>query len=1579
MSVAVRHDATAPRRVLGITAATVLCWVAGSCFAVASPPARVHPLAGIPAGLDASAWERAADRAAWEWLTTSPVTLRPMPAAPRHLRYGFAVGRQPSEPVASFALALPPGEITTASLDTAFTIDAEERATPLPQSGDSATSPAGFDLKVEPLGYIRTCPVVRVTVALRSNAAPGRLLSGGEITLAAAAWPVDSAGAGPNGNGQTRFGNDGESTGPMRDGLRLLVANPAQLDAIAALTPAAGCPSADPRLAPPAWSPPVTTGTAYPAAVAVRVPITTGGLVAVSAAELTGAGMAPAAVRPDRLRVLVDGVEKPCMAVKGPVDMGTTGTAAKVSGQASGWASGWDTGSMLDGPTPLAPADRIVFFARASESPFSTVNMHWIVSDPNTAVPPLRFPPFAAPIRPDPSDGITTWVMAAATVEEDNSPVLVQTDQFLTILGYRWAWWTWTGRSGTGGTVPAPRPWSDAGRADFDLPGLADQASANTTATVAFEFYFASRPPGARPVRLAWSVNGTTGTVLDIRDEAAAMVTAAIAPGVLKGTSNTFVLVPLADDGTTLPESARAGGDHPGGVRPELAFDKATVTYPRALRAAAGGLRFRSSNSHDDHASSATATRTRDRRYAILQAESMSRPLALDVTAGNDPRAIIPVVGPDGALGFRARESAARDYEIHDVDRLPSPALSPAPADRPDLRSTSNCADLLIVAHQDFLADLAPFAAARRAGGHGVALIDVRDVYDQFAAGQETPWAIRRLVRHAATAWRPAAGGPSASALLLVGDCTSAYRDEFRNGVGNLVPTFVDPAAPRDNRPASDSWFGCVSGPDPLGDVAVGRISVRTPDELRTILAKIAVRESGETTGPWRRTVGIVADHSDFEEAADRVTRDSIAPWLDLRRIDMAAEPWVDNYYFPPEIAAAKKSKVSPAATAKVRDLFNGGAALVAYFGHGSPNIWSNERLWFGGGSENSDNLMLRNGPRLPIVLNYSCNTGAIDYPKDKWTTCISEDMMRQPAGGAVACIVPTGTGVTGQHERLATHLHRALTDGRTGTLGMATQLAHWRYLLEGNPPDLAKMYVLLGDPTMALDRAPGGLGDGGAGLLSANARVSGATGRMNVRMEPRAPGFRLTATWTGPRPARGVTIRLSGAPAGVAAGVRPSEFEPIAAGDFLPGESRVLDWNIPPETTAALWLLDAASTAADGVPLETGLSPDDPMPLAAVIPVVKASAARGSSGAPRRLAADPRTLATRWTRSGGSGPWQAVVTARAYNLTGDAVGDGLATLAEVGEAGPALLVAPGVSETTSPIPSARAGGWASIELRRDFDAPSTSSVRFGLWIDERLATMDPDMSLDLGAASLPDLRIAPEGIVVSDRSPTEGETVFFDATVENVGGSVAEDVRLSGRDLGTTAPGGGPAGAPVAPMESRISRIAPLTRLAPGTSTTMRLRWDPARESGPRRVAIEVTGRDGIDRDPSDNVRTIDLRVRTKAALARGPAYGVKPTDDDRRLGQLRFRTAVFNKGETDAQGVRVAFFSPTPTDPRGYLGETILESVPAKSRRDAFFAYRPRPADRNRLFSAASEVALKGSLQRAPLDPAAREGAGK
>jgi len=149
--------------------------------------------------------------------------------------------------------------------------------------------------------------------------------------------------------------------------------------------------------------------------------------------------------------------------------------------------------------------------------------------------------------------------------------------------------------------------------------------------------------------------------------------------------------------------------------------------------------------------------------------------------------------------------------------------------------------------------------------------------------------------------------------------------------------------------------------------------------------------------------------------------------------------------------------------------MFDKGVTLVEFYGHGAPNIWADERIWFGGDSKHSDNLRLINKDRLFFIVQMTCSTSTIDYPIKPWNVCIGEDMLRVKNGGAIGVFSPSGKGYTNWHERISLYMRQAIFEHnlkRAGDIIFNTQLSY--FALEDSP-DMIEMFLLLGDPTISL------------------------------------------------------------------------------------------------------------------------------------------------------------------------------------------------------------------------------------------------------------------------------------------------------------------------------------------------------------------------------------------------------------------------------------------------------------------------------------------------------------------------------
>jgi hypothetical protein len=680
------------------------------------------------------------------------------------------------------------------------------------------------------------------------------------------------------------------------------------------------------------------------------------------------------------------------------------------------------------------PAE-LIFYGVPSDSKYTRTNCYWLTEDRSREPVRMAEAPVAPEWRRFPPE---TSFPEALAIEQDND-LIIHADNFLTISEFQWVW---------GEIPPTDRPASATAMvrrgpegkawftsATFSLPGLVE-----TTSQTQFDvsFYFGA-PHLSQPARVLVQINTGVPQEFALQGPENLVNQFSMPNGQLRETANT-ITVRFAPGAVPQGES--------------IYFDRLVAHYRRRCEMPEHGFTF----------SGDPPTSAGWRHYAV-RGKIPPRPLVLDVADSAHPRVMQSERDADGALHFGQKEKQPALYRVLSLDEVSSPTIQQT-ANLVDVSSQTTPIDYLIIAHRDFIDLLDPLAASLRDSGWRVRVVDVQSVYDSFSWGESGPIAIKAFLAHTLRHW--AGGGPAY--VLLVGDCTSDYRGDFRNNVKNFVPTYTLERAPGSEKWASEHWFTTIAGSDEYSDVILSRLSVNSRKDAKTVIDKVVRYRNQPLFDPWRMRLTYVADEgASFKADAEELRERYRAPALVGQAIYLEDLPWEDNYYLPPELVETDRAKVSPVTTTRILDMFNRGASFVSYNGHGSPNIWSNDRIWFGGDSPNSDILLMRNGERLPFIVNLTCNSGAIDYPEPPWNLCISEDFMRCTSGGAIALYVPSGPGIPTSHMRLSEELHDVLFYEGVRNIGDIVFLTKYRYLLKRQPLEMIHMFLLLGEPACRL------------------------------------------------------------------------------------------------------------------------------------------------------------------------------------------------------------------------------------------------------------------------------------------------------------------------------------------------------------------------------------------------------------------------------------------------------------------------------------------------------------------------------
>lgn len=479
--------------------------------------------------------------------------------------------------------------------------------------------------------------------------------------------------------------------------------------------------------------------------------------------------------------------------------------------------------------------------------------------------------------------------------------------------------------------------------------------------------------------------------------------------------------------GVLVEGSNRIEIEMPGdtGVVADITFvDWLEIDYPRRLAAEADRLGF-------------------DSPGGVHMLEGLSEPAVVyDVTI---PEAAAPLSTGD-LPGYSFHGQAGHRYWAVGPQGYRTPERLALAITSPDLRRSGSNADYVAVGPPDLLEPLQPLLDWRAGQGLQVLSVPLEAVYDQFNGGMPDPEALRAFMRFAQQNWQLAP-----HYLLLVGDATYDPLGYQAPPEANRLPVFLVPTV-FGGQTASDLGFAQLDGArwPPASrsgtlrlDLAVGRIPARSPKQVAALVEKVLRFERTSSGEAWRRRVLAVAD------GQDPVFRTDAQAFLDLFSAGIQTE-----------LLAPQPGTSAP--NQQVRDRINQGDLLVAYFGHGSINMWGKDKLF-----TTTDAQALSNGDRLPVVLNMTCLTGLFTHPK---VESLAETLLWHPGGGAVAVLAPTSLTLPNDQSFLSHPLVQAFLDDPQATLGDVLLRARQQVPVDSpGTLDVLQTFLLFGDPALRL------------------------------------------------------------------------------------------------------------------------------------------------------------------------------------------------------------------------------------------------------------------------------------------------------------------------------------------------------------------------------------------------------------------------------------------------------------------------------------------------------------------------------
>jgi Peptidase family C25 len=294
--------------------------------------------------------------------------------------------------------------------------------------------------------------------------------------------------------------------------------------------------------------------------------------------------------------------------------------------------------------------------------------------------------------------------------------------------------------------------------------------------------------------------------------------------------------------------------------------------------------------------------------------------------------------------------------------------------------------DYVIVTTSELKHAVAMLAEHRRADGFTPVVVEARELYDAFTHGAFHPAAIQKFLAAATLNWTK-----KPRYLLLAGD---ADLDVNWLNQRETIPAWMV-MTDYNGFTATDSLHADVDG-NGLADIPVGRIPVRSRDDLMSVTRRIIAFETQPPPGPWRQRLTFVAGEGRFGPMVDSLLEKAAAATLS----EIPAKFDVRMTYGNP-----KSAWYWPADdfNAHLIRSFNEGALAFTYIGHGSPDAF--DRVIVEGKQypilTSNDIKSLDSQGRSPVMTIIACSTGRYDDPR---RDCLAEEMLRKD-GGPIAVI----------------------------------------------------------------------------------------------------------------------------------------------------------------------------------------------------------------------------------------------------------------------------------------------------------------------------------------------------------------------------------------------------------------------------------------------------------------------------------------------------------------------------------------------------------------------------------------------
>lgn len=448
--------------------------------------------------------------------------------------------------------------------------------------------------------------------------------------------------------------------------------------------------------------------------------------------------------------------------------------------------------------------------------------------------------------------------------------------------------------------------------------------------------------------------------------------------------------------------------------------------------------------------------------------ESINQPTStfqMDAPSGNvtiwnitDPGKPVaqPYVLSGNTLSFSANTGTLQEFIAFD-NHFPEPGKG-APVPNQDLHGLAT-PNMIVVTNPELLPQANALADHRENNSNWtVQVVTTDQVYNEFSSGRQDVTAIRDFVKMLYNR-NPA----ELRALLLFGKGSYDYKGHVLNNT-DFVPIYesynsLHPLLSY----ASDDYYTFLENSegewseDPpqsqTMDISVGRIPAKTNAEAQHVVDKIIAYDNAPAElGTWRDHVAFVADDGDgsiHQSQSNQLAEhlESVRPAFQTEKIFLDAYPQKDS----------PSGQVSPQTHEAVVNAFDDGSLIINYTGHGSEQLWAQERIF-----DDATLTEIKNS-HFPLMVTATCEFGRQDDPQ---FSSNGENLLLKENAGAIGLVSTSRLVQSGTNFNLNQAFYDALLDlGPNVTVGDL-----FRQTKNASESGVSnRNFSLLGDPSLTL------------------------------------------------------------------------------------------------------------------------------------------------------------------------------------------------------------------------------------------------------------------------------------------------------------------------------------------------------------------------------------------------------------------------------------------------------------------------------------------------------------------------------